>query len=83
VFSVVKVVICVRISKRREDPKQKDQIRLMFSSLRVVVDDRTIQQEREREGKGEKGMFNVDNRLNRKKKSSPLSLPVVSEKRNK
>jgi hypothetical protein len=28
-------------------------------------------------------MFNVDNRLNRKKKSSPLSLTVVSEKRNK
>ncbi len=62
----------MRISKRREDPKQKDQIRLMFNSLRIVVDDRTIHRKRERERK--KGMFNVDNRVNRKKKSSPLSL---------
>jgi hypothetical protein len=40
----------MRMSKRREDPKQKDQIRLMFNSLRIVVDDRTIQYiERKRE----------------------------------
>jgi hypothetical protein len=38
----------VRINKRREDPKQKDQIRLMFGSLRIIVDDRTIRRERER-----------------------------------
>jgi hypothetical protein len=38
----------MRTSKRREDPKQRDQIRLMFNSLRIIVDDRTIHRERER-----------------------------------
>lgn len=73
------------INERREDPKQKDRIRLMFNTLCIVVDYRTIRRggEKGKESRErEKGMFNVDNRLNRKRKSSPLSLTIVSEKRN-